>query len=134
MQLAESDFAAQARAQATNWGQNLQTGVRGAADQFNRFVEGDDGRPARSRVDPEHRDFWDDFSSLGDERPGNGNSHQRSGSRSDVIGTAAMRKGPATSSRANSSTPAETTAPSGKEGAEGGASTAKGKDDWDDNW
>jgi hypothetical protein len=45
-----------------------------------------------------------------------------------------MRKGPATSSLANSSTPAETTAPSGKDGAESGTSTAKGKDDWDDNW
>lgn len=131
LQLAESDFAAQARMQAANWGQNLQTGVRGAADQFNRFVEGEDGRPTRAGVEPERRDFWDDFSSLGEERHGNGNSHARSGSRSDVIGTAAMRKGPATSSLANSSTPE----PTGKEGTEGGASsTAKGKDDWDDNW
>lgn len=130
-QLAESDFAAQARMQAANWGQNLQTGVRGAADQFNRFVEGEDGHPQRSRVEPEHRDFWDDFSSLAaQERAGQG--HQRTGSRSDVIGTAAMRKGPATSSLANSSTPAETSASEG--GETGAASAAKGKDDWDDNW
>lgn len=140
-QLAESDFAAQARIQAANWGQNLQAGALGAADQFNRFVEGDDGHPQRSRVEPERRDFWDDFSSLAaQERAGQG--HQRSGSRSGVIGTAAMRKGPANSSLANSSTPAETTASSGVEGAESGAasSAAKGKDgkdakdDWDDNW
>ncbi|KAJ5148726.1 hypothetical protein N7448_000304 [Penicillium atrosanguineum] len=139
-QLAESDFAAQARVQAASWGQNLQTGVRGAADQFNRFVEGEDGRPTRSRVDPDHSDFWDDFSSLGDERQanangnGNGNRHQRSGSRSDVIGTAAMRKGPASTPLANSTIPVEANATSGKEGTETGAAMAKGKDDWDDNW
>ncbi|KAJ5134678.1 Arf GTPase activating protein [Penicillium atrosanguineum] len=139
-QLAESDFAAQARVQAASWGQNLQTGVRGAADQFNRFVEGEDGRPTRSRVDPDHSDFWDDFSSLGDERQanangnGNGNRHQRSGSRSDVIGTAAMRKGPASTPLANSTIPVEANATSGKEGTETGAVMAKGKDDWDDNW
>jgi ADP-ribosylation factor GTPase-activating protein 1 len=147
-QLAESDFAAQARTQAATWGQNLQTGVRGAADQFNRFVEGpDDNRPgggaaARSRVEPERRDFWDDFSSLGAQER---NGHQRAGSRSDVIGTTAMRKSPAVSSLANSSTPvssSETTSAVGKEhgegaGAGGGgatSTTAKGKDEWDDNW
>lgn len=137
-QLAESDFAAQARLQAVNWGQNLQTGMRGAADQFNRFVEGDEGSPQRARVDPEHRDFWDDFSALASQErtgQGHGQGHQRSGSRSDVIGTAAMRKGPATSSLANSSTPVESTASQGAE--TGAAPTAKGKDgkdDWDDNW
>lgn len=126
--------------QAASWGQNLQTGVRGAADQFNRFVEGEDGRPTRSRVDPDHRDFWDDFSTLGEERQanvngnGNGNRHQRSGSRSDVIGTAAMRKGPTSTPLANSTIPAEASATSGKEGTETGAATTKGKDDWDDNW
>ncbi|OKP09235.1 ADP-ribosylation factor GTPase-activating protein GCS1 [Penicillium subrubescens] len=143
-QLAESDFAAQARTQAATWGQNLQTGVRGAADQFNRFVEGpDDNRTggaggARSRVEPERRDFWDDFSSLGSQER---NGHQRSGSRSDVIGTTAMRKGPAASSLANSSTPvsSETTSAAGKEhgeigGGAGTSTTAKGKDEWDDNW
>lgn len=143
-QLAESDFAAQARVQAATWGQNLQTGVRGAADQFNRFVEGPDdarsGGAARSRVEPERRDFWDDFSSLGAQER---NGHERSGSRSDVIGTAAMRKGPAASSLANSSTPvssSETSSGAGKEHGEsaggGGATstTAKGKEEWDDNW
>ncbi|KAF3395783.1 ADP-ribosylation factor GTPase-activating protein GCS1 [Penicillium rolfsii] len=139
-QLAESDIAAQARVQAATWGQTLQTGVRGAADQFNRFVEGPDdarsGGGARSHVEPERRDFWDDFSSLGAQER---NGHQRSGSRSDVIGTTAMRKSPAASSLVNSSTPissSETTS-AGKEHGEGGGgatSTAKGKDEWDDNW
>ncbi|KAJ5087761.1 hypothetical protein N7456_011377 [Penicillium angulare] len=136
-QLAESDFAAQARVQAANWGQNLQTGVRGAADQFNRFVEGEDGRPAgqgsQGRVDPERRDFWDDFSSLGGEQKG----HRRGGSRSDVVGTAAMRKTPGSgSSLANSTTAgAETsTAPSGLEHTESGTASNAKKDEWDDNW
>ncbi|KAJ5702471.1 Arf GTPase activating protein [Penicillium malachiteum] len=137
-QLAESDFAAQARVQAASWGQNLQAGARGAADQFNRFVEGDESRPAgqRARVEPERRDFWDDFSSLGAQDQAG--SHRRSGSRSGVVGTAAMRKTPATnSSLANSSTPTSaetTTAPSGLESTETTTSNAKAKDDWDDNW
>jgi ADP-ribosylation factor GTPase-activating protein 1 len=133
--LSESDFAAQARVHAATFGQNVQTGVRGAADQFNRFVEGEDGRVdgQRSRVEPERRDFWDDFSSLGDQETSN---HRRSASqrsqRSDVVGTAALRKGPTASSLANSNP-----ASSGAE-AESRNTTAsapgKGKDEWDDNW
>ncbi|KAJ5378701.1 hypothetical protein N7509_011820 [Penicillium cosmopolitanum] len=143
-QLAESDFAAQARVQATNWGQNFQTGARSAADQFNRFVEGDDGghgrgggsSATRSNVDPERRDFWDDFSSIGaqqQQQQQEMSGHQRSGSRSGVIGTAAMRKGP---TPVASSLSNETTAPSGVEGAEAGPtkSKPKEKDDWDENW
>jgi hypothetical protein len=45
-----------------------------------------------------------------------------------------MRKGPVSTPLANSTTSAEANAPSGKEWSETGASTAKGKDDWDDNW
>lgn len=112
----------------------MQTGVRGAADQFNRFVEGEDGRAdgQRTRVEPEHRDFWDNFSSLSDQA-----THRRSGSqrsqRSDVVGTAAMRKGP---TLANS-----TPGPSGLESSESRKPTSappqgksQGKDEWDDNW
>lgn len=138
-QLAESDFAAQARMQANNWGQNLQTGARSAADQFNRFVEGDDGGhgSARSRVDPERRDFWDDFNSISTQQQ-EMSGHQRSGSRSGVIGTAAMRKGPTpTASSLSNTTPAstsETTAPSGVEGDASTKSKPKEKDDWDENW
>ncbi|CAG7967192.1 unnamed protein product [Penicillium salamii] len=132
-QLSESDFAAQARVHAASLGQNVQTGVRGAADQFNRFVEGDDGRVdgQRTRVEPERRDFWDEFSSLGDQEQSN---HRQSGSqrsqRSDVVGTAAMRKGPTASSLANS-TPAASGADADKNTTSG---TGKGKDEWDDNW
>ena len=106
---------------------------------LNDLLKHCEGRPGgqRSRVDPERRDFWDDFSSLASqENPG----HGRSGSRSDVIGTAAMRKGPApSSSLGNASTTAttsETHASSGSDANDAGAtsSTNKGKDDWDDNW
>lgn len=111
----------------------MQTGVRGAADHFNRFVEGEDGRVngQRTRVEPERRDFWDDFSSLGDQEQ---SSHRRSGSqrsqRSDVVGTAAMRKGPTASSLANSK-PAGSGADADKNTT---SATGKGKDEWDDNW
>jgi hypothetical protein len=129
-QLAESDFAAQARVHASIFGQNLQTGVRGAADQFNKFVEGDEARAdgRRNRVEPERRDFWDDFSSLGEQEI---SSHRRSASqrsqRSDVVGTAAMRKGPTASSLANSGAEAG-------DGKNTSSATGKGKDDWDENW
>ncbi|KAJ5099844.1 hypothetical protein N7532_006845 [Penicillium argentinense] len=139
-QLAESDFAAQARMQAANWGQNFQTGARSAADQFNRFVEGDEGAQgsSRSRVEPERRDFWDDFSSIASQQEKERTGHQRSGSRSDVIGTAAMRKGPtpATSGLSNSTpaSAADTSVPSGVEGAEASKTKPKEKDEWDDEW
>ncbi|CAG8886713.1 unnamed protein product [Penicillium nalgiovense] len=134
--LAESDFAAQARVHASTLGQNLQTGVRGAADQFNKFVEGEDGRGdgRRNRVEPERRDFWDDFSSVGDQETSN---HRRSASqrsqRSDVVGTAAMRKGPTASSLANS-TPGLSGADKGESKNTTASTTGKGKDEWDDNW
>jgi ADP-ribosylation factor GTPase-activating protein 1 len=136
-QLAESEFAAQARVHASTLGQNLQTGVRGAADQFNKFVEGDersgDGR-RNNRVEPERREFWDDFASMGDQDTSN---HRRSASqrsqRSDVVGTAAMRKGPTASSLANS-TPGMSGADAGEGKNTTTSTTAKAKDEWDDNW
>jgi ADP-ribosylation factor GTPase-activating protein 1 len=86
-------------------------------------------------MEPERRDFWDDFSTLGSQEPA---GHRRSGSqrsqrsqRSDVVGTAALRKGPTTSSLANS-TPASAGAEHGDKTAP--ASTGKSKDEWDDNW
>ncbi|KAJ5908386.1 Arf GTPase activating protein [Penicillium taxi] len=129
-QIAESDFAAQARVRAANLGQNLQAGARGAADQFNRFVEGQEGDSRSgikySRVEPERREFWDDFSDLGVQDK---SDHQRAGSRSDVVGTAAMRKNPAPS-LSGSSTAA------GESGVEHDASKSKSKakEEWDDNW
>lgn len=121
IQIAESDFAAQARIHAAQLGQNLQTGARGAAESFNRFVEGPDeggGSAARRRVEPERKDFWDDFSSIA--------AQENRKSTSGAIGTAAMKKGPSSST------------PSGF----GGGSTANknnttsssGKDEWTDDW
>ncbi|KAK2766072.1 Zn finger-containing GTPase- Activating Protein for ARF [Arachnomyces sp. PD_36] len=129
-QIAESDFAAQARNTATHLGQNIQTGALGAAEQFNRFVEGSDNPHAsrshqqRQRVEPERKDFWDDFAALGEERStgagglsarrGQGSS-SGGGSRSGAIGTAAMKKG----------------------GSSGGGLSGTGggkKDGWDDDW
>ncbi|KAJ5804081.1 uncharacterized protein N7518_000384 [Penicillium psychrosexuale] len=137
-QLAESEFAAQARLHAATLGQGLQTGVRGAADQFNKFVEGEDGRGdgRRNRVEPERRDFWDDFASMGDQETP---SHRRSASqrsqrsqRSDVVGTAAMRKSPTASSLGHSTPGLSGEAGEGKNTT--ASATGKGKDEWDDNW
>ena len=114
-QLAESDFAAQARTQAMAMGQNIQVGARGAADSFNRFVEGPE---YAARQEPERKDFWDHFSSLASQQD---SSHNRSTSRGSAIGTAAM-KGPPSSSTGTGANTSST-------------GTAKGQDDgWDDNW
>lgn len=89
-------------------GQNVQTGARGAADSFSRFVEGTDDQ--RGRQEPERKDFWDDLSSIASQQ----DSHRRSESRSSAIGTAAMKKqGPAPTSS---------------------AAKGKGDDGWDENW
>jgi ADP-ribosylation factor GTPase-activating protein 1 len=51
----------------------LQTGSRAATDTFSRFVEGEPGHgrgiaPGTPTVDPEHKDFWDDFAAVGESR------------------------------------------------------------------
>ncbi|OOF92136.1 hypothetical protein ASPCADRAFT_210548 [Aspergillus carbonarius ITEM 5010] len=129
--IAESDFAAQARVHAATLGQNMQHGVRGAADHFQRFVEGQDEAAAaaaarRGRAEPERKDFWDSFSSLAAE-----DSHRRTASRSSAIGTAAMKPGPsgAGTSSASSAAAASTATSTG---AAGKKSTDDGG--WDDNW
>lgn len=128
VQIAESDFAAQARLQAAQLGQNLQVGARGAADHITRFVEGPDdaaAAAARRRMEPERKDFWDEFASLGEQE-----GHRRTASRSSAIGTTAIRPsggGPGGSSSA---------AGSGSGGAAGTTSSGgrKGEEGWDDNW
>ncbi|KAH8702467.1 zinc finger protein gcs1 [Talaromyces proteolyticus] len=117
--LADSDFAAQARVHATQFGQTLQTGVRGAADQFNRFVEGPDAAGGQRRQQPERQDFWDDLSSIGEQQK---NRQKR---QSGAIGTSAMRNTPHTASSKVTST----TAATGVAGAPG-----KEKDDWGEEW
>ncbi|KAN0075584.1 hypothetical protein V8E54_006854 [Elaphomyces granulatus] len=154
--IAESDFAAQARFTAAQLGQNLQTGALGAADSFNRFVEGEDGSgragtaTTRRQLEPEHKDFWDDFASLGAVQD---NQPRRP---SGAIGTTAM-KGPTSLSSSlgvvaassvaaasaghisptSSSTtvtaipPSATSNPSSSTGGRGNHDEGGG---WDDNW
>ncbi|EEA28943.1 Zn finger-containing GTPase- Activating Protein for ARF [Talaromyces marneffei ATCC 18224] len=125
-QLAESDFAAQARIHAAQLGQNLQVGARDAADRFNRFVEGDTpgAGGAQRRAQPERQDFWDDFSAVGEQAA-------RQKRQSGAIGTAAMRNTPTTSAagaRVSATAPAAT-------GVGANATTKeKEKEDWGDDW
>ncbi|KAF7586553.1 Zn finger-containing GTPase- Activating Protein for ARF [Aspergillus hancockii] len=116
--IAESDFAAQARQHATQFGQNIQVGARGAAGQFQRFVEGpDENNTARRRAEPERKDFWDDFSSLGEQE-----NQRRNVNKSSAIGTAAMK--PTPTPPVTTSTPANTSS----------STATKEKDDWDNDW
>ncbi|PKY07267.1 ArfGap-domain-containing protein [Aspergillus campestris IBT 28561] len=153
--IAESEFAAQARLHASTVGQNLQTGARGAADQFQRFVEGPDqhgpgGRQSRAG-DPDHKDFWDDFSSLGEQhqhqQQQRNNSHRRATSRSNAIGTAAMKPATSPASSVVADEPGtgvgRTSAPTSGAGGEGkgpsggpatGGKGPEHKDGWDDEW
>ena len=81
MQLAEADLAAQARNTASSAAKGLQSGTKMAAERFNNFVEDSGGSTgARSKAQPEKKEFWDSF----------GEPEQKAGSS---IGTAAMRKG-----------------------------------------
>lgn len=138
--LAESDFAAQARQHAAQLGQNIQVGARGAADSFNRFVEGSDvPSTRRARAEPERKDFWDDFASLGAQ-----DNHRRNTSRSGALGTTAMKPGPGASSSATASTSVSSgsgSAPVGSGTGTGRGSSPtpasrKSQDEgaWDDNW
>ncbi|KAL8995811.1 MAG: hypothetical protein Q9169_004531 [Polycauliona sp. 2 TL-2023] len=117
--LAESDLTSQARLTATQVAQNIQTGSKNAAEQFNRFVE-DSGSSAshprsKTAAEPEHKDFWDSFGSpaggaedegtmgkegmgMGGKAGGGRDSPMTRGTASPVpksnsVGTAAMRKG-----------------------------------------
>lgn len=140
MQLAESDLAAQARLQAAHLGQNIQVGARGAADQFNRFVEGQDEHTsslARRRGEPERKDLWDDFASLGAEDQGQG-QHRRSASRPNAIGTAAMKPGAATGTgTSGAASTGGAGSGSGSGSGSGATGTAKGQqheEGWDEDW
>lgn len=125
LQLAESDFAAQARIQAAQLGQNLQTGAKGAADQFNRFVEGPDAPGTQRRYQPERQDFWDDLSALGEQK-----TNQQQKRQSGSIGTTALRHTPSSSttsaSRVNPATGVASTIPPNAQ--------SKEKDDWGEEW
>ncbi|KAL1956242.1 hypothetical protein VTO42DRAFT_7502 [Malbranchea cinnamomea] len=125
--IAESELAAQARMAAADLSRNLQTSARGAAEHFNRFVEGpsDDRRTANRRFEPERKDFWDEFSSIGEQRRATGAvSTSRGAGSSGAIGTAALKKETPFSSSVSASAP----------GAASSTSISKDKDEWDDNW
>lgn len=79
--MAEADLANQARLTAAQLAKQAQTGAKGAADNFNRFVEGQgaDGQGYRKTpIDESKRDFWDSFGKPEDSGP-------------SAIGTAAMK-------------------------------------------
>lgn len=87
-QIASTDFAAQARSAALAAGQGIQTGAKGAAESFNKFVEGQDETAAAAaassrKVEPERKDFWDSFGQGG----GSGG-----GGTGGSLGTSAMKK------------------------------------------
>ncbi|RAL14424.1 GTPase-activating protein GCS1 [Aspergillus homomorphus CBS 101889] len=136
--IAESDFAAQARLQASQLGQNLQTGARGAAGHFHRFVEGQDEAAAaaaarrergRTGAEPERKEFWDSFSGLGAQ-----DSHRRNTSRSSAIGTAAMKPGSGVGATGVAGSTATTSASSAASGTGTGRKSLEDNSGWDDNW
>jgi ADP-ribosylation factor GTPase-activating protein 1 len=84
-------------------------------------VEGpEEGNATRRRVEPQRKDFWDDFSTLASEE-----NHRRNVSKSSAIGTAAMK--PSTTS----ATPPVATATTANTSS---ATAVKEKDDWDNDW
>lgn len=110
--IAQSDIQTQARLTASSLAQNIQTGTKGAAEQFSRFIEGpatatapanpsssslpqgSRGLPSsRNVVEPERRDFWDSF---GEDKGATSfagiGAKERTGGGS-AIGTASVKKG-----------------------------------------
>lgn len=99
-------------------GTTIQSGARGAAESFNKFVEGQDERTgsvaSRRAVEPERKDFWDSFGEpLAAAAP-------TTKPQSSTIGTSAMRGGGGAAGGA-----AATGAPASKPGKEDG---------WGDDW
>ena len=90
----------------------MQKGTKGAAEQFNKFVEGTGegrGPVGRTAVEPEQKDFWDSFGAPTEARL------SATTKKSSAIGTAAMK--------------------SGNSGSAGGVGGAAGKEEQiDDGW
>ena len=67
-----------------NAGQGIQTGAKGAAESFNKFIEGQDeaasNTAGKRQVAPEKKDFWDSFGA------------PQESSKSSNIGTGVMKK------------------------------------------
>jgi len=92
-QFADSDFAKQAQMGAANFAKQAQLAGKNVGENFNRFVEGNEGHqsnqiPTRSNMDETKRSFWDDFSALAND----GTSRQKP-QQSSAIGTSAMGMG-----------------------------------------
>ena len=70
----------------------MQKGTKGAAEQFNKFVEGasEGGGTQHGAVEPEKKDFWDSFGSPAGDGPSMAGSSSK---KSNTIGTAAMKGG-----------------------------------------
>ncbi|KAG5981469.1 hypothetical protein E4U55_002892 [Claviceps digitariae] len=83
-QIAEGDFAKQAQLTAAQLAKQAQLAGKSAQDGFTRFVEGNDGPQRRhAPLDESRKDFWDDFSSLAEQKK----------QTSSSIGTSAMGVG-----------------------------------------
>ncbi|KFG87881.1 zinc finger protein gcs1 [Metarhizium anisopliae] len=90
-QLAEGDFAKQAQLTASQFARQAQMAGKSAQEGFNRFVEGNDSNQRRDApLDASRKDFWDDFSSLAEQKK----------QTSSSIGTSAMGMGKKGSSAA----------------------------------
>lgn len=96
LQVAASDLTHTARLTAAQVAQTVQstvqTGTKGAAEQFQRFVEGEgtaaSATSSRTKgIEPEKKDFWDAFGA-----PASGGQGQGQGRGGGAIGTAAVRK------------------------------------------
>lgn len=115
-QIASADIPTQARLTAASVAQNITTGTKGAAEQFQKLLDdgGGGSGPSRSKssgpsssraVEPDRRDFWDSFGK------GEGVGGKEERGKGSAIGTAAMRKG-------------------GGGGAGGGGGKEDGWDEW----
>ncbi|GAB0138128.1 hypothetical protein EsDP_00006372 [Epichloe bromicola] len=82
-QIADGDFAKQAQLTAAQLAKQAQMAGKSAQDGFSRFVEGNEGHKRNAPLDESRRDFWDDFSSLAEQKKQANSS----------IGTSAMGMG-----------------------------------------
>ncbi|KAI5463122.1 zinc finger protein gcs1 [Mariannaea sp. PMI_226] len=84
--IADGDFAKQAQLTASSLARQAQLAGKNAQDGFNKFVEGPDGGHATRNaapMDESKKGFWDEFSSLADQRQPTHNS----------VGTSALGMG-----------------------------------------
>lgn len=77
--------------------QNVQSGTKSAAQQFNKFIDegagtSTSGSGSRSVAEPERREFWDSFGGTAGEEAGVTSKVGAVG-KGSAIGTAAVRKG-----------------------------------------